>query len=202
MKKAPISKLGCALLGLLQQRPASGYALRKIFSTTAMTTYSDSPGAIYPALRRLLQQGLIRGSVERGAGMRRRQVFRLTSKGLAELKNWIALPVTQGDIIRGLDELMLRFAFSEQAAGPAVTIKLLKSMRGELSAYIPCLQQQLQAGRAVMPTSGRLALENGIMSYESFLQWTRHALTTYEQEREKSEKGNKEESSKKRSKSS
>ena len=40
-----------------------------------MKTYSDSPGAIYPALSRLEKQGLIRGTIEQGSGLRRRQMF-------------------------------------------------------------------------------------------------------------------------------
>lgn len=188
MTDAALSKLGCALLGLLQQKPASGYDLRKVFSSTAMTTYSDSPGAIYPALQRLQQQGLIRGSVERGAGLRRRQVFHLTALGAVELKQWISRPVLHADVIRGLDEVMLRFAFSEQAAGPAASVKLLKSLQSELSAYLPELHQQLKAGRATMSTSGRLALEYGIQSYEGLLRWARHAIATYERKRETSSK--------------
>ena len=38
----------------------SGYDLRKIFTTTAMGSFSDSPGAIYPALARLEANGLVR----------------------------------------------------------------------------------------------------------------------------------------------
>ena len=91
-----IPQLGYALLGLLQGKPSSGYDLRKIFSSTSMRTYSDSPGSIYPALLRLEKQKLIRGSIE--SGSRRRQVFRLTPKGLAELKQWITAPVTLEDV--------------------------------------------------------------------------------------------------------
>src|SRR3984885_849225 len=109
MAPIKIPALGYALLGLLQ-KPPSGYDLRKIFSSTSMKTYSDSPGAIYPALRRLEEEGLIRGTVEEGSGMRRRQIFRLTPKGLAELKRWITSPVTVEDLIRGGQEILLRFA--------------------------------------------------------------------------------------------
>jgi|ERR1700722_8832726 len=179
MAKVAISKLGCALLGLLQQKPSSGYDLRKIFSTTAMTTYSDSPGAIYPALQRLQQQGFIRGSIESGSGMRRRQVFRLTARGTAELRKWIARPVLRADVIRGLDEVMLRFAFSEQAVGPSASVRILQSLQAELTSYIPDLHQQLSAGKATMPTSGRLALESGIKGYDCLLRWTQDALRTY-----------------------
>ena len=179
MKAAGISKLGYALLGLLQQQPSSGYALRKIFSSTAMTTYSDSPGAIYPALQRLQQQGLIRGSIEESSGLRRRQIFRLTPHGLAALKKWISRPVVRADVIRGLDEVMLRFAFSGQAVGTPASVRLLKSLAIELTAYIPELREQLTVNKEAMPTSGRLALESGIRSYECLLEWTKDALATY-----------------------
>jgi len=179
MAQATISKLGCALLGLLQQRPSSGYDLRKIFSTTAMTTYSDSPGAIYPALQRLQHRGFILGSIESGSGMRRRQVFRLTAQGTAELRKWITRPVLRADVIRGLDEVMLRFAFSEQAVGPSASVRILESLQAELASYIPDLHAQLGTGKATMPTSGRLALESGIQGYECLLRWTKDALRTY-----------------------
>jgi DNA-binding PadR family transcriptional regulator len=174
-----VSKLGYALLGLLQQQPSSGYALRKIFSSTAMTTYSDSPGAIYPALRRLEKQGLIRGSIEESSGLRRRQMFRLTPHGLAALRQWVKRPVLRADVIRGLDEVMLRFAFSEQAVGTPASVKLLKSLSTVLASYLPELREQLAASKEAMPTSGRLALESGIRSYEGLLEWTKYALATY-----------------------
>ena len=68
--RQPASTLGFALLGLLQQQPRSGYALRRVFATTPMGHYSSSPGAIYPALRRLEQQGLVRGALDRGPSQR------------------------------------------------------------------------------------------------------------------------------------
>ena len=184
MQGRGISKLGYALLGLLQQQPSSGYALRKIFSSTAMTTYSDSPGAIYPALQRLQQQGLIRGSIEQSSGLRRRQMFRLTAQGLAVLKQWMNRPVVRDDVIRGLDEVMLRFAFSQQAVGVSGSVRLLKSLAIELTAYIPDLREQLRAQK-VMPTSGRLALESGLRSYECLLEWTQYALAIYRRQERK-----------------
>src|SRR3954469_13448892 len=140
MKTAPSQSkgpsLGYALLGLLQQKPSSGYDLRKIFSSTSMKTYSDSPGAIYPALRRLEREALIQGAIEEGSGLRRRQVFQLTGKGRAELKNWIAQPITPGDLTHGFGDIVLPFAFSETAAGPAASLDLLKSLHAALKPHI------------------------------------------------------------------
>lgn len=187
MSQPKIPALGYALLGLLQQKPSSGYDLRKIFSSTSMKTYSDSPGAIYPALRRLEHQGLVRGMIEEGSGLRRRQIFRLTPKGLAELRKWITSPVTREDLVWGPEAIMLRFAFSENAIGTAASLEILKSLEATLNPQLQALHEELQAIKAVTPTSGRLAFECGIRGTECLLQWTQYAIATYE--KEKNEKG-------------
>ena len=181
MSPSKIPSLGYALLGLLQ-KPSSGYDLRKVFSSTSMKTYSDSPGAIYPALRRLEKAGLIRGTIEEGSGLRRRQIFRLTPKGLAELKKWIALPITREDLASGLKTIMLRFAFSEIAIGAAASLAILKSLEAALQPHLQNLREQLQAMKTVAPISGRLALECGIRSYESLFDWTHYSISIYEKQ--------------------
>ncbi|HME36128.1 MAG TPA: PadR family transcriptional regulator [Candidatus Sulfotelmatobacter sp.] len=181
MNTSKIPALGYALLGLLM-KPSSGYDLRKVFSSTSMKTYSDSPGAIYPALRRLQEQGLIRGKVEEGSGLRRRQIFRLTSKGLAELKKWITSPITREDLESGLRTVMLRFAFSETAVGAAASLEILKSLEAALQPHLQTMREQLQAMKAIAPTSGRLALECGIRSYEALFAWAHYAITVYEKQ--------------------
>lgn len=184
MSSTKIPALGYALLGLLQ-KPSSGYDLRKVFSSTSMKTYSDSPGAIYPALARLEKAGLIRGSIEAGSGLRRRQVFRLTPKGLSELKQWITRPITREDLVRGQQDIMLRFAFSETVLGSTAAINLLRSLEPELTSYIGALRAEFEIIKPVVPVSGRLAFECGIRGTEGFLAWTRYALGTYEKEGKK-----------------
>jgi len=177
-----IPSLGYALLGLIHQKPSSGYDLRKIFASTSMKTYSDSPGAIYPALRRLEKQSLIRGTVEEGSGLRRRQIFRLTAKGLAELKRWIVLPIGRDDLSSGLKMVMLRFAFSEKAVGPVASLEILKSIEAALGPLLRDLGEKLEAMRPFAPMSGRLALECGIRSYESLLEWARYSISIFEKQ--------------------
>jgi len=181
MAAPKIPALGYALLGLLQ-KPSSGYDLRKVFSSTSLKTYSDSPGAIYPALARLEKGGLIRGMVEEGSGLRRRQVFRLTPRGLSELKQWITRPVTREDLVRGQQEIMLRFAFSETVLSPAASIHLLESLEIALKSYIGALREEFEVLKPMVPASGRLAFECGIRETECLLDWAHYALATYEKE--------------------
>lgn len=175
-----VSLLGRALLGLLQQGESSGYDLRRTFTQTPMGTFSDSPGAIYPALARLEAEGLIQGRIERSAGLRRRRIFRLTPAGLSALERWLSSPVTRDDVVRGTEELMLRFGFIEQGLGEAAAVRFLQALQREVASYLPELKRYLEATGSSMPRSGRLALEFGIHSYEAQLQWTRQALTAYQ----------------------
>jgi DNA-binding PadR family transcriptional regulator len=181
MSSPKIPALGYALLGLLM-KPSSGYDLRKVFSSTSMKTYSGSPGAIYPALRRLQEQNLIRGTVEKRSGLRQREVFRLTSKGLAQLKQWITRPVTVDDLVWGPHEIMLRFAFAHTAAGPSAALRLLKSLQAALKIHVAALHKELQAIQSAVPLSARLAFQCGIGGNESLLEWTSFSISTYEKE--------------------
>jgi len=179
MKTPAPSLLGHALLGLLLKQSASGYDLRRIFTDTPMGVFSDSPGAIYPALARLEQAGLVQGKVEEGAGLRHRKVFRLTTAGRTALVEWLDAPVARDEVVAGMDALLLRFAFLDDAGRSARARDFLLAMQRELKAYVGELRAYLEAMQEAMPTSGRLALENGVQGYEAHLRWTAHALKSY-----------------------
>ena len=173
------STLAFALLGLIWQEPRSGYDLRRFFSSTPMISFSDSPGAIYPALHRLEQGGLVRGHVAEGPGLRCRRIFELTARGRAEFKRWQTQSVTRNDVVRNLDALMLRFAFMDQFAGKGAALRFLQAFHKELAAYIPGLRKYLKSNREHMPQSSRLALESGVQGYEAQLRWTKAAMAKY-----------------------
>jgi DNA-binding PadR family transcriptional regulator len=182
MSQPTITLLGRALLGLLQDRPASGYDLRKIFTETPMGSFSDSPGAIYPALERLEAKKLVRGRVESGPGLRQRKIFHLTAAGLKELTTWLTAPVEEQDVVRRMNELMLRFAFLDRAVGEEATLRFLQSLEAELRNYVPKIKRFFKDHAVAMPTSGRLALEAGVLGYEARLRWTVHAISVYRKE--------------------
>jgi len=179
MKRHEITLLGYALLGLLHNKPSSGYELRKIFTETPLGGYSDSPGAIYPALRRLVERKLAQGSVVGGPGLRQRNVLSLTAEGETELKKWLTQPVKRAEVSGKLPELMLRFAFLEGVAGPCETIRFLESFAAEVRLYLPEIKEFLKSRAAHYPVAGRLALENGILGYEAQLTWATQAMDAY-----------------------
>lgn len=177
------SILGFALLGLLETQPMSGYDLRKIFASTAMGSFSDSPGAIYPALGRLEKRGLVRGALEGSSSLRPRRVYRITPKGAAAFKMWLKKPVTRDDVIRHSNHLMLRFAFMDQSLGAEHAVRFLHEFADEVAGYLPSLKGHLVAHGGAMPLSGRLALEFGMQEYKTLLRWARKSIAMYEREK-------------------
>jgi DNA-binding PadR family transcriptional regulator len=178
------STLEMALLGLLAQKPQSGYDLRKTFATTGMRYYSDSPGSIYPALRRIEARGWIEMTATKNesADPRRRQDYRLTDAGKKALVAWLELPVSAEDVRLRQAELMLRFAFMDSNVPRSTTIQFLDRFARELALYAAENRTKWQhmrdlvakavPGRVPIHT-GLLAFESGIEGMEAQISWAR-----------------------------
>ena len=160
-----------ALLGLLDQRPLSGYDLRRIFATTPFTHYSDSPGAVYPALRRLEARGWIAPLASAPTNARGRRALRLTAGGSRSFRAWLVKPPTRDEVVHEMGALYLRFAFMSQAAPPAVPRRFLASLRGLLAAHLEGLERYYAQASLAMPPTGRLVFEHGMDEIRHTVSW-------------------------------
>ena len=174
-RKTPTT-LEYALLGLIHQAPQSGYDLRKIFETSAIGSFSGSPGAIYPALARLEKGGLIEGEIDGTTELRPRKVFRPTAKGGTIFRHWLSLDVSREDVEKRIDELILRFAFHGVLNDPSETRAFLEQLARHVSAFIEALEAQKRAFPVGTPIHAELALEAGIGQYRAWARWARQAL--------------------------
>ena len=66
------------VLHLLEKRPESGYGLLKEIGITTGGSWIPNKGSLYPLLKNLEQEGLIK---ERESGKRSKRVFELTAAG-------------------------------------------------------------------------------------------------------------------------
>jgi DNA-binding PadR family transcriptional regulator len=171
-----LSTLSLAILGLIRQQPQTGYDIRKLFSTTPLGHFSSSPGAIYPALKRIEDLGWIRGRTRQGKTRRERVVYEITAKGLGALTEHLSQPVTQDDVLWRMDDLMLRFAFMDPVIGREATLKFLREFAARIDAHVADLHRYLEDMGDILPPCGRLAMESGIESYETNTRWARRAI--------------------------
>lgn len=82
-----------AILALLHVRPATGYELAQNSAVATEPVWAASHSQIYPALRKLEEDGLVRGTKGvRGTRLERR-VYEITPAGERELAKWREEPV-------------------------------------------------------------------------------------------------------------
>ncbi len=175
-QKADLSPLSLAILGLISQKPLTGYDLRKVFATTPMGHFSSSPGAIYPALRRIEEAGWIRPDASASRTRRQRVVYQITARGRNVLQEHLSQPVSREDVIWHMDDLMLRFAFMDGIVGREKTVRFLQDFAARIDAHVADLRRYFESARSILPACGRLAMENGMQSYEMNAQWARRAI--------------------------
>src|SRR5262247_3098126 len=84
----PVS-LRMAALGLLAQRPASGYDLLREFEKSMANVWPATQSQLYGELNKLAEAGLIEVA---DIGPRGRKEYRITDAGRTELRRWVTNP--------------------------------------------------------------------------------------------------------------
>ena len=88
-----LTELEAVTLGWVRSHePATPYAVRTHCERSPSARFSGSAGAIYPLMRRLEKQGLLRSEAV-STGKRRGRAYRVTREGRRALKVWLQGPL-------------------------------------------------------------------------------------------------------------
>jgi PadR family transcriptional regulator AphA len=103
-----LSATGKVILGMLAAKPRSGYEIKQLVDQSARFFWAASYGQIYPELKRLEKEGLIRGK-DKAQGARQRTVYELTAEGRRVAKEWMSTPP---EVLETRDEGLLKLFFA------------------------------------------------------------------------------------------
>ncbi|HEX5183229.1 MAG TPA: PadR family transcriptional regulator [Allosphingosinicella sp.] len=148
----------------------SGYDVRRLFQMTPIGLFSDSPGAIYPALARLEKAGLLAGEAQPSA--RRRRVFRRTAAGNEALDRWLRVPIDAETVEKRTHEIELRYVLIAFHLGPAAAVQFLDEAAQNYERRIADLEAFCAANQA-MGSISLDTLELGIRLFRTRLSWCR-----------------------------
>jgi PadR family transcriptional regulator, regulatory protein AphA len=177
-----LTATGRVILGMLALGKRSGYDIKQFVDKSTRHFWAASYGQIYPELRRLEDQGLVRGRPEPSGG-RARTVFELTEAGEAVLGDWLRSDLEPLYELR--DEGMLKLFFSD-FAGPQWRIENLRAMRERHErklAQLRAIEPAARSGRA----GPYLTLELGIGVSQRIIEWcetTERRLAETDKEKE------------------
>jgi DNA-binding PadR family transcriptional regulator len=169
------------LLGYIARRPESGYGLKRRFASTPLGVYRPSPGALYPALRRLVSRGLLavedlaQGDRARGRG-RAQRLYKVTEEGHSVFLAWLRQPVDPDTVAHDIGLHVMRFAMMEGELPPEEARAFLADFADALGRFVDGLEGYVASGAAPATPHTTLALQHGIAIHRASLVWAREAL--------------------------
>ena len=166
------------LLGFIVGEPLSGYGLKKRFSGSPAGVYQPSPGAMYPALRRLVARGLLSVEETVSRGHRELRLYRATEAGHAAHLDWLRQPVDPATVVAGLGMHLMRFAMMENQLEPQEILAFLKSLADALDGFVSGLERYVASGAQATRRHATLALQHGLAMHRASLDWARSAMAT------------------------
>lgn len=173
--RRPLTDFEHVLLAYVALSPESGYSLKRLFATTPATVYTPSPGALYPALRRLSAAGLLRSEETVSAGKRTQRLYHITQEGRAVHEAWLREPVDQATVAENLGLHIMRFAMMQDTVDRADVLAFLRDLAAGLETFIDGIKSYLATGLPRGRIHGVLALEHGIAVHQASLDWARDA---------------------------
>jgi DNA-binding PadR family transcriptional regulator len=157
----------------------SGYDVRRLFQTTPVGIFSDSPGAIYPALARLERAGFFASEAQPSA--RRRRIYRRTAAGEAALTEWLRAPITRETIERRPHEIELRYVLIAFRFGRAEACRFLDEAAQGFAGRVADLEAFHAANRH-MGGPSLDALDLGARLFRTRLEWCRATREKWEKD--------------------
>jgi PadR family transcriptional regulator, regulatory protein AphA len=165
------------LLGLICLEPSSGYDLKRQFSLTPMGVYEPSSGALYPALRRLDQMGLVRAQDPPASQPgRARHVYEPTPAGLTAHLSWLRTPVVPDGVARDLGLHLMRFVLMEHRLPRADVLAFLHDLASALATFTAGMERYAATSTPPDHEHARLAVEHGLATYRASLRWAELAI--------------------------
>jgi PadR family transcriptional regulator, regulatory protein AphA len=142
--------LNHAILGIVSQRPLTGYDLKKIMQDSAYMPWSGNNNQIYKALVELMESGYLTNEVRHQDSAPSKKIYTITEQGLVELKRWT---LTEPEPPEFRKIFLIRLACSEQLSDKELA-ELLSSYEEELRTMLLYQEEKHQRETAGLQQAG------------------------------------------------
>jgi PadR family transcriptional regulator, regulatory protein AphA len=182
MKK--INKTRYAILGMIIEKPSSGYEIRQSMLGSTQHFWQETDASIYPMLRILEAEGLVKAKSE-FVGKRERRIFEITQAGKDEFSSWLALPAESEN---HRNELLLKLFFGANTTKEENLKQFYLKLERckEIKRTFKNIQENV-----ITPISDEnpnklywmLTLRNGIIRVAAEIQWIEECINILEKDK-------------------
>jgi DNA-binding PadR family transcriptional regulator len=160
--------LRSVLLGFLTRGNLTGYELKGVMDESVGFFFGASYGSIYPALRSLEGEGLVRSSVVVQSDRPNKKVYSLTPEGRGYFLEGLKKPLA-ADSFRSEFLMQLFFGCHQD---PGRLLALIEDYRASLRDSLERLRETEEEIREVPQARfGLMCLRYGVAHYENTLAW-------------------------------
>lgn len=165
------------ILGLLAQKPMSGYDIKRFLKSLSWLIGSPRFGSLYPALHTLLKDDLVTVKVLPRKGKPPRKIYRITEAGRETLTEWISQPAKPSAPLKAF---VMRLILADNFS-PVGLIAHLQQRRAQVFEHQATLEKT--GGELGENTSlgQRLALDYGLALAAAELAWLDSTLNRLSQ---------------------
>jgi DNA-binding PadR family transcriptional regulator len=172
-----MTELESCVIGVVWLRgPCTAYVVRQEFLVSESSHWSGSGGAIYPVLRRLEKEKLIRSHMH-AWGNGKKKEFEITPRGVIALRAWIGPPLPQWTAAPTFDPVRTRLSFLG-ALPPARRAKFVAAARENLAREIEIIRGNLAAHESDPDPFERLVTIGTIHELEGRARWLAEIAST------------------------
>lgn len=179
---ASLRQTDYVILGLLAERPLSGYQIKKIIDIRFQFFWSESFGQIFPALKSLASAELVEERPQEASGGRATRTYQITPAGKAALVDWISQPVEKESLRL---EILLKTYFSGYAAPEAMLAHLsaFEESHARQLHILSLFQEELMRIPDEDENHGDIlrVIDFGQKANRAYLDWCRETREYFEQ---------------------
>lgn len=162
-----------AILGLLQYKDMHGYRIKEHIEGNFGHMWSVNYGQIYPNLKKLSNEGLIRMTrvVQNDEKGPPRKLYSITEEGRQEFQRWLHSSPEKAMLLR--DPFLMRFVFFG-FGDPERAVELIDEQLIQYRSALKHREQNLERWQK-SSIFVKLIAELGVSLNEVFLEWLDHA---------------------------
>lgn len=166
----PLTHHECHVLAIIGKwQPVTAYVVRKLVPKSLASTFSDSPGSVYPIIKRLKDRGLVVAE-ELSDGRLNSEVLSCTVAGEAAIRSWL-VEVLEADSLPE-DPWRTRALFADILA-PDERRRSLLAMRAAAADQLSNIAERLELAGS---RTDREAIEGARLFVEARLVWVDRLL--------------------------